>query len=376
MAPRGNNDKKGKDHCRICKHDGKFREGRTHCAHCGAGKGKALGFEALGKGGRVDSQSSKPKDKKPPGVASGKDQKDQKCKGPPKSGTAASDAATVAAVYKELTALRAECAELRKKQGTPAKVPNPAGVPAARTATEDDATKAKKTRMDELRSQIEHLEKGGEGLEEILKARREELERLRQEVRAAHPLDVQVRHLDSKIAGVRKQREKHEEEAKSVALLILELKTSLDRASKAAAEKKLEEDQLAKERVELVAKQNASKLAEAEAAAGGGTAADPWPEQLRGLDDLDPGIKAGLQAYFSSKRAAAGTAQAASASPQPPGSSGGGQPKLPDDLSSAVAAAAAAAATRVGQGDDAEMQRGDENEGGEDSKRRRLAGSA
>jgi hypothetical protein len=359
---------KKKDFCQLCKHDGKFREGRTHCAHCGAGKAKALGLAPLGKGGRSEHKVGKDRAKQT-NKHRGKDEKGQV--GHAKPGSAAADAATVAAVYKELTALRAECAELRKKQGPAAKKDEPPAASAGGAVAEDEVTKEKKRRMDVLRGQIEHLEKGGDGLEDALKARREELEKLRLEIRSAHPLDVQLRNLDSKLNGVKKQREKLEDEANSVAKLILELKISLDKAAKAAAEKKLEEDQLAKERVELVAKHNATKLAEAEAAAGGAAAADRLPEQLQGLEDLDPVLKAGLQAYFAKKAAATQRQQ-----PPPTMENGGSQP--PDDPATAVAAATAAAAqlTRAdrGQGGD-----GDDNMGGETeeaAKRRRLAGAA
>jgi hypothetical protein len=37
------------------------------------------------------------------------------------------------------------------------------------------------------------LEQGGEGLQGILRARRDEFEKHRQEVRTAHPLDIQPR---------------------------------------------------------------------------------------------------------------------------------------------------------------------------------------
>jgi hypothetical protein len=370
----------GRDACRLCNHDGKFRDGRMHCAHCGAGKGKSLGLVPLGKGGRSDAKSKgdgKSKVQKVVQKISDSVGKKPAAKSsePPraKAGAAAADAATVAAVYKELVALRAENAELRKnaeprkKKGGSAKdelpvTPSSSGEPGV---GDDAAIKAKKLRMDELRLQIEHLSKGGEGLDEILKTRRDELERLRVEVRAASPLDVQLRNLDSKLAGVRKQKQKLEDEAKSTAALILELKAALDKTAKAATDKQAEEEQLARERVELVAKQNATKLAEAEAAAGRSTGGGSLPEQFRGLlEDLDPGLKAGLQEYFARK------ASAAAPPPIPPPTATRVPQTPPGEPAAAVAAAAAAAAQIV---DDS---MGDNGEGGDDAAKRRRVQEA
>jgi hypothetical protein len=320
-----------------------------------------LGLASLGKGGRTDDKSGQPKVAAAKASAHGQGRKGSNAK----PGSAA-DAATVAAVYKELTALRAENAELRKLK----KPSTPEGPPAARArsaepgAAEDDDVKAKKQRMDVLRSQIEHLEKGGEGLEEILNARRAELERLRGEVRAAHPLDVQLRNLDSKLGAVRKQREKLEGEAKTTAELILELKATLDTTAKAVAEKRAEENQLAVERVELVAKQAAAAATAGED--GTGSNGDAMPEQLRGLglEGLDPGLRAGLRAFFAKKAATAAGPPAPAAAPAGP--------------EAAAVAAAEAAAEHLGRGanSDANMGERSEKEAEEAAKRRRLGNTA
>jgi hypothetical protein len=362
------------ERCKICGHDGKFREGRSHCAHCGAGKAKALGQAPLGKGGRSGQPPPEKPTTKPPAKPRETDRKGQQGKGEDgkqkpnkkagdKKAEQAADAATVAAIYKELTALRAENKELRKLK-QPAG--NSEGPPAARArsaepgATEDAEVKAKKQRMDELRSQIEHLEKAGDGLEDILAARRAELERLRGEVRAAHPLDVQLRNLDSKLGAVRKQREKLENEAKETAALILELKASLDKSAKAVAEKRAEETQLAVERAELVAKQAAA----ATPGGDGNPAAsdDSIPEPLRGLglDGMDPALRAGLRAFFATKAAAVSKAPEGAA---PPGS----QPGTEAATVAAAAEEAAAAAAALLGGEDVNMAEEEEAK-----KRRRL----
>jgi archaellum component FlaC len=340
-----------------------------YCAHCGAGKAKAMGSQPLDKGGRCEVKGTGKGST--PAAHREKNKKGEQPSSRGKAGTAATDAATVAAVYKELTALRAECKELRKLRDLKA-AGTPTGPPAARAKSAepgagDAEVKSKKKRMDELRDQIEHLEKAGDGLGDILAARRAELERLRGEVRAAHPLDVQIRNLDSKLGAVRKQREKLESEAKTTAELILELKVSLDKTAKAAAEKRAEEDQLAIERVELVAKQAAA------AAPGGDVNTSPGddtiPEQLRGmgLEGLDPGLRAGLRAFFA-KKAATGTGPPAPAA----------APAAPAGPEAAATAAAAAAAEILGRGagGDATMSEGSEKEEEEASKRRRLGRTA
>jgi hypothetical protein len=280
-------------------------------------------------------------------------------------------------VYKELTELRAENKELRKLKANPKATGTPEGPPAARAksaepgAAEDAEVKAKKQRMDVLRGQIDHLEKGGEGLEEILSARRSELERLRSEVRAAHPLDVQLRNLDAKLGAVRKQREKLEAEAKTTAELILELKASLDKTAKAVAEKQAEESQLAIERAELVAKQAAASTPGGSNGSNSMDSGDgTFPEQLRGLglEGLDPALRAGLRAFFAS-RAAAGTAPPAPAAAA--ASSAG-----PAADATAAAAAAAAEVLGRGAGVDAIMAEGSEGETEDAAKRRRLGRTA
>jgi hypothetical protein len=238
--------------------------------------------------------------------------------------------------------------------------------------------------MDELRGQLEHLEKGGDGLEDAIRVRREELDRLRGEVRAAHPLEVQIRNLDGRLAGVRKVREKLEGEATATADLILELKASLEKAAKAAAEKKLEEEQLAKERVELVARHNAAKLAEAEAAAGGSSGnGSRLPSQLRGLEDLDPVLKAGLEAYFARKAEAAAAATAAPPPAVPPAvppiaPAATARPSTQPVAAAAekLAAARAAAASVASQLADCDRDGGEHKGEGDDAKRRRLEQSA
>jgi hypothetical protein len=373
MAPAAAGGKK--DVCRLCKHDGNFRDGRLRCAHCGAGKAKALGFVPLGKGGRAES-TGKGTEKPPPTAnkpgqqpAAGKPRErgkkgEQIADGRDQPVAAAADAATVAAVYKELRALRAENKELRKLRaaGTQEGPPAAKARSAEPGARDDEAVRAKKQRMDVIRSQLEHLQKGGEGLDDVIKARREELERLRQEVRTAHPLDVQLRNLDCKVAGIRKQREKLDEEAKSVAGLILELKANLDKVAKAAAEKQQEEDQLAKERVELVARQNADKLAAAEAAVSGALQSESQvPDPFRGMEDLEPELKAGLQAYFARKRANGASASS-------PAAPAGSEKGTSEEVASAVAAAQGLRGMAVDEGT--------EGDKGDEAKRRKLGGEA
>jgi hypothetical protein len=324
---------------------------------------------AVGKGGRAPP----PKQAKTTGKSNTANAKGPKDK-PALSPGAAADAATVAKVYKELTALRAENAALRKAQNDKGKNGGTsAGPPAARAQSaepgaEDAEVTSKKKRMDVLRGQIEHLEKAGDGLEDILAARRAELERLRGEVRAAHPLDVQLRNLDSKLGAVRKQREKLECEAKTTAALILELKASLDKTAKAVAEKRAEETQLAVERVELVARQAAATTSGGDGNPGGGD--DAIPEQLRGLglDGMDPGLRAGLRAFFA-RKAAAGSAS------MPPAGAAAAPANGSPGSEAAVAAAAAEAAARAAEvldGADADMQKEEE----EAKKRRRLGETA
>ena len=101
------------DSCQLCHHDEKFREGRTHCAHCVAGKAKALGWAEVGGKKGKDKNAIKPDTAgkqsggkgKSKGTGKGDDWKSAK----------ESDAEKATAMYKELSTLRSEVAELRAK---------------------------------------------------------------------------------------------------------------------------------------------------------------------------------------------------------------------------------------------------------------------
>jgi hypothetical protein len=143
--------------------------------------------------------------------------------------------------------------------------------------------------------------------------------------------------------------------------------------AKAAAEKHNDEDQLAREHVELLPKQSTDKLAAAEAAVSNAPDTEgQLPDQLRGIDDLEPALKAGLQAYFAKKKAAHLAAMASTAAA--PG--GGNSPGASAPGQGTAAAAAAVAAAKACEDIDPGRKGNEGDEKGDEAMRRRLAPDA
>ena len=137
-----------------------------------------------------------------------------------------------------------------------------AAVAATAAGSEGDPNAKQKSAMDVLRVDIATLQavndKGAAVLGSIAE-KEQALERLRLEVRKSHPADIQLRNLDAKLAGVSKQREKHDEVADGLAKEIAKLKASMDEAAPAGAAKRKEEEQLRRERLALVQQLEAEK---------------------------------------------------------------------------------------------------------------------
>ena len=134
---------------------------------------------------------------------------------------------------------------------------------------EPDANEESKAAMDKLRQGIELLRQvPGDDAKALIQARKKELEALRLKVRQGHPVDIQIRNLDYKLANVQRQREKHDERSKDLAKQIRELQKQLVEEADGSAGKQKEEEQLRRERCQLVQRQGQEQLAKAKVAAG------------------------------------------------------------------------------------------------------------
>ena len=161
---------------------------------------------------------------------------------------------------KELAVLRAKVAKLEA---------GATGQPKNDGDKEPDANEESKLAMDKLRQEIETLRRvEGDDAKALIQSREKELEALRLKVRQGHPVDIQIRNLDHKLENVQRQREKHDERSKDLAKQIRELQKQLVEEADGAAGKKREEEQLRRERCQLVQRQGQEQLAKAKVAAG------------------------------------------------------------------------------------------------------------
>ena len=179
-----------------------------------------------------------------------------------------------------------------------------------------------KGKLREVERHIKNLEGMGDDAEvlTLLQKRREEAAGLREEIKAAHPLDVQLRILEAKLAGAQKQEAKFHEEAKAKCQIFWQVKVDMDKAAAAAAEKKAEGDRLLREKHELVSRICAAKEAEARkavpsaaGAAGGKTVEEAIAEVVRLLGILPADIAGELRPELERRAAAVQAAQAAAA---------------------------------------------------------------
>ena len=163
---------------------------------------------------------------------------------------------------KELAEVKAEL----KKQA--------AGKPeteAEQPAGADPFAKEKK-RMDEIASEIEHL-RHVSGAESLITAKEAEREKLRLLVRTSHPIEVQLRNLDAKIAGVKKKQEAHAARALELSEAISKLDAECQKEAAASDERGKELGTLNLERLGMVQRNGIEKVKAAEIAAGSGGAA-------------------------------------------------------------------------------------------------------
>ena len=241
-----------------------------------------------------------------------------------------------------------ELAEIRA-WATQKGYPGADGGAATAADSEGDPNAKQKSDMDVLRADIANMQAStnkGAVVLGIIAEREKALECLRLEVRKSHPADIQLRNLAAKLAGVTKQREKHDEVADALAKEIAKLKTSMDEAAAAGAARRKEEEQLRRERLALVQQLEGEKVKEAKAVAG------EQPEtahevaekleyeeilrQFQGPEELkermrvlrfgkkEPAVTAVVATAGSSPVAAEAVPPAAAAAPGEPGSGSGG----------------------------------------------------
>ena len=265
--------------------------------------------------------------------------------------------------------------------------------------SEGDPNAKQKSAMDVLRADIAALQavsaKSAAVLGEIAE-KEQALERLRLEVRKSHPADVQLRNLDAKLAGVSKQREKHDEVADALAKEIGKLKASMDEAAAAGAARRKEEEQLRRERLALVQQLEAEKVKQAKAVAGEQpeTAEDvaaklEYDEILRqftGADELkerlrvihfgrkEPAAAAAASTNGSSTTAVAEATPPAAAAPSGTVAAGSGGAQSAVDMAKEAADAAAKRLADKDDGDGANMvDVGEGKDGEQDRVRQRTA---
>ena len=127
-------------------------------------------------------------------------------------------------------------------------------------------------------------------------------EQLQKEVRSAHPVEVQLRTLDSKLAAATKQRVGFEAKAQLLSQQLVQVRDLMLEAADAAEQKRKLEEELKRERLELTVRR---AEAEVEKAGGGDQGEEPAAAAERELGralqlpGLPVGVAAAIQALQS-----------------------------------------------------------------------------
>ena len=174
--------------------------------------------------------------------------------------------------------------------------------------------------MDKLANDIEHL-RHVSGAEPLIASKEAEREKLRLLVRTSHPIEVQIRNIETKIAGVKRKQEAHAARALELSEAISKLDAECQKESAAGDEREKELGTLNLERLGMVHRNNIEKVKAAEIAAGsGGAAATAASSTSNALGTLEAtfGSVPGMAELLERMRAIADAMGAAAAPAAPP----------------------------------------------------------